>query len=379
MFLYNYFQSIDIFFEFVHDLPNLLEQVNLEDHEQIQKRYQLIESSCIKTKNENGSIAELENNITENVLKTLKEDYRFKLTRSSGILSKPETYQINHFYLHSFIENNDIMSEIYNNSLNQTKMSIQRIRKGDTLVNLPFYLNHKDKNNRFIRSELLLDHTTRKLVYKNNMDFETYQKDETSFISGKAIPFLNEFRLDNHIIALPEHGSKYTPACDAFIMNARVNKIAIPKASVLRVSIHFLDQIKIAQNKILILPKILVPYFGTTITCIELSHTWREKTDDILQLLTQLKTKISDGRETDLAKTILKEYKANQEKTKTFFRFMDTDMLALLLELTEQYQDILKERVRKNISSDLNLRYRIVSFKIKLLSTLLYATIASSA
>jgi hypothetical protein len=348
-------------------LRGLLEQANPEDHVQIKKRYQLIEISCIKTKNKNGSVADLEKNITENVLKTLKENFRFNLTRSSSILSQHEAYQIKHYYLKSFIENNDMMSEIYNNSLNQTKMSIQRIRKGDTLVNLPFYLNKKDKKNRFIRSELLLDHSTGKLVFKNNIDLETYQKDETSFISGKAIPFLNEFRLDNHIIALPEHGSKYTPACDAFIMNARANKIAIPEASVLRVSIHFLDQLKIAQNKILILPKILVPYFGTSITCIELSRTWREKTDNILQLLNQLKSKISDGKETDMAKTILNEFKTNQEKTKTFFRFMDTDMLDLLLELTEQYQNILKERLNQNISSTLNLQYRIVSFKIKLL------------
>jgi hypothetical protein len=362
----NMTETVQILFQ-DYLLRGLLEQSQKDDHIQIMERYHQIEDIVQQTKQEKGSIADLEEHISQSILGNCSEYFWFKLTRSSIILSQLETFQIKHFYLHYFIENNDLMSEIYNKSLNQTKMSIQRIRKGETIINLPFYINQRDSNNRYTRTELLLDFVENKLVYKKNMDYQNYENNENTFISGKAIPFLNEFRLGDHIIGLPEHGSKYSPACDAFIINARLNHIPLPEASILRISIHFLDQLIIAKDRVLLIPKILVPYFGSEITCLQFSEKWRIIVDEIDHLLSFIRECVKDGKESDIAKKIAIEEKTKTTKSQTIARFMDKEMLRLLLELTENYQEILLERSKQNVSRELNLQYRVVSFKIKLI------------
>ena len=348
-------------------LAGVIKQSNTEEHKIIEERFANIAKSLQESKQNNASIADLESNITQEILSHLHKEYQFKLTRSSQILSCPEKYGIDHFYLSAFLEMNDKMTTVYNDSLNQTKMSIQRIRKGETTVNLPFYINREGKDGRYSRTELYFNHISRELNFKQDADYVVYQKNKKSFISGKAIPFLNEFRLDKKLIALPEHGSKYTPACDTFIKNSRKIGLDIPEAKILRISLHFLDQLGLAGNRMLILPKILIPFFGKEISCLDFSTTWRSKTIEIKDLLDMIKRFVCDGRETKLAQQILQSYLRKEEKSLIYQKFMDEEMLSVLIELTQDYHLVLIERSKKNISLALKNKYETITFKIKLL------------
>lgn len=348
-------------------LKGLFEQSELIERSEIQTRYNNIDSELLSTEKSNGTITDLQKNIILIVLNQLKEPYRFTLTKSSIILTNPELFHISHFYLDNFKKNNELMNSTYNESLNQSKMSIQRIHKGEVFVNLPFYLNIYNDNNRYTRKELFLNFEKQTFYFKDNGEYVQLNPFHTSFISGKAIPFLNEFRMDDKAIALPEQGSKYTPACDAFIVNARKKGLLIPQANTIRISICFLDNLKLAKNKYLILPKVLVPFFGNQITCLELSQNWRKVVKEISNLLNKMKLEIKDGREVFVANTLLTQISKKQSTNDTIAKFMDKEMLSLLLDQAEIYKNILQERVNKKEDRSINLRFRTVSFQIKIM------------
>jgi len=337
-------------------MQGILDQSDPGEHPVIQERFNLCLSSLKEAVQENSSLADFELKVAERIQCFLFEENRMKVTKSSKIFASL-SYGIKNWYLQEFMNNPDRMIDVYNESLNETKMSIQRLRKNEALISIPFYVNCKDVTGRMKRFSLFWNSRHQKLMFKNSMGWEEFIAEKTEgFITGKAIPFLNELRLEHNAIALPEQGSKYTPACDAFIKNLRQNGLNIPEAHIIRVAVNFLDNLVLMGDRKLILPFILIPYFAKEISCKEFSQNWRKVVKEIETILQYVRDFVPDGKEYFFASHLSLQG-----------RFMHPEMKVFLQELVEQYKEILSRRAKQVKNGALQKEYKSVQFKIKIL------------
>lgn len=247
--------------------------------------------------------------------------------------------------------------EAYNQSLNEAKIDIQRIRLINDLYNIPFYLNILDANNKIERVQLFLDKNNKILFYKiSGESYKQLDENINGFIIGKAVPFINELRLYPNAIGLPEQGSKYLPAADALIRNLRKSKIDIPICRTIRIGLNFLDNLSLNGNLKIVLPEILRPFFGNIIDCNEFSLKWRATATEIFKFLEEL-NEFKEGQEVKAAKFIL-------EKNK----FIDTKLLnlakKLLVELDERTATLSIKK--SNASAEERQRVQILRFELEL-------------
>ncbi len=142
---------------------------------------------------------------------------------------------------------------------------IQRIKLNDNFIN-SIYANVSQYGN-IERNQLFLNKTTKDLLYRDtlNRDYKRLEEAKGSFITGKAIPFLSELCISPNAIALPEQGSKYSPAVNYFIKNLRNAGLNVPDCLIIRIGLNFLDNLNLAGDFTLNLPKMLHPFFGSTI------------------------------------------------------------------------------------------------------------------
>lgn len=346
-----------LFFDYL--LKGLLEQAySPKDREEIKDRSNNLINYLKDSTDSQTTITDLETLIFEFISKDLGIENKINLLKSSIIFASPKNFGINNFFLNIALKETEAFINAYNKALNETKLDIQRIRLINDLYNIPFYINTSDANGKIKRIQLFLEKNRKILLYKKQWgkSYKEVSEPQDGFITGKAIPFINELRIFPNTIALPEQGSKYVPAADAFIRNLRFSKIDVPKCRTIRICLNFLDNLKLKEDFTLILPKIFEPFFGTTITCSELALNWRVISNEIFKILEELK-KFKEGQEVKEARFIL-------EKNK----FMSFKLKCLIKELLDELDERTKElRTKKNYATTYErLRVQILRFEIEL-------------
>jgi hypothetical protein len=304
------------------------------------------------------SISDFEILISEYLLDKTNNSKKFNLTKSSIIFNNLELYNISNYFLSIALSNTESFADSYDNSLNKAKLNIQRIAEINKYYNLPFYAYISDSENNIKRFNIYIDYEKKELYYKNNETNDLISFDNNNIlILGKAIPFLNELRLSPNMIALPEHGSKYSPASDNLIKNLRSQGIDIPECKTLRVSINLLDNLRILQDFELILPYFLHPFFNEITDCCTLSKNWRGVISEIDTILTKLK-EFKDGQDHKEADYIIKTNKfINHE----FYTLLNNTILELNKMLN------IARIERENQTKEFRNRKNILNFKIKLM------------
>lgn len=304
----------------------------------------------------NSTISDLESLIFTYISKDIGFDYNINLLRSSLIFMSPVKYGLKHYFLNLSKNYTEKFVNAYNDALNKTRINMQRIRLNNNFYNIPFYVNINN-DGKIDRNQLLLDNTRKVFLYRNslinkNIDVENIN---SKFITGKAIPFLSELSIYPNAVALPEQGSKYTPAVDYFINNLR-NFINVPNSRIIRIGLNFLDNLEFNGDYILNLPKIFHPFFGNSIKCIDLSLTWRRIVEDIYSILGSL-NEFDEGQYVKEALFIIKKN-----------MFIEPDFLNLLKDLIFSLNE-LKENIkikRHNTKDEERLRLKTLDFEIEL-------------
>ena len=307
---------------------------------------------------ENISITDFEINISDYLLSETNNRNCFKLSKSSYILSNKMEYNISDYFLLIAKSNTDIFIEAYNRSLNETKLNIQRLNDINKYNNIPFYGFILEQDNRYRRSNIFLDSQSNEFLYRDLYNNKYRHIDDDTIVSGKALMFLNELRLYPNIMALPEYGSKYSVAADVFIKHLRENMIQVPQCSTMRFSVNFLDNLKLLKEEYIIsLPKIFYPFFGSRISCYDLSDKWRAVVDEIYMLLIKL-NEYKWGKELKEAKYIIN---INKFITKESISILNTT----LNELEEMM--LVARKDKKMISKEFRNKMNLLRFKIKLI------------
>jgi len=346
-----------LYFDYL--LKGLLEQAYLpENKEDIINRSNNLINYIKSNINPLSTITDIETLAFKFINKDLGDRFNLNLLKSSTIFSSPRNFGLNNFFFNILMKETSAFIETYNQSLNEAKIDIQRIRLINDLYNIPFYLNILDANNKIERVPLFLNKNNKNLFYKRFG--ESYkQLDETTngFIIGKAVPFINELRLYPNAIALPEQGSKYLPAADAFIRNLRKLKIDVPECRTIRISLNYLDNLDLNGKLELNLPEILKPFFGNIIDCKEFSFKWRATANEIFRFLEELK-EFKEGQEVKAAKFILENNK-----------FIDPKLLNLLKELLIELEErtVTLSIKKSDASAEEKQRVQILRFELELL------------
>jgi len=201
---------------------------------------------------------------------------------------------------------------------------------------------------------------TYKLEYRGKGKWiEVNETPSSAFITGKAIPFLNELRLFNKRIALPESGSKYTPACKAMVQLLRDNGIQIPEASILRIGLNCLDHLDLAKEFRLQIPSILQPFFGEQITAVQFSQNWRSVCQRIQAVLEETTHFVEDQQ------IRLVEKWFSDPETRAI-SMMEPRLQKLLRKTAQNYQQS-RERKRQHPSDEAFEAFRIERWKLNLL------------
>jgi hypothetical protein len=345
-----------LYFDYL--LKGLLEQVYLpESKEEIINRsnnlIDFIESKVTPL----TTIADLEIIAFKFITKDLGEKFNLNLSKSSTIFSSPKDFGLNNFFFNILMKETSTFIEAYNQSLNETKIDIQRIRLINDLYNIPFHLNLIDKNNKIERIPLFLDNNKNLFYKRSGESYKQLDEKIIGFIIGKAIPFINELRLYPNAIALPEQGSKYLPAADAFIRILRNYKIDVPECRTIRIGLNFLDNLSLNGNFKLVLPEVLKPFFGNIIDCSEFSLKWRNTATEIYEFLEELK-EFKEGQEVKAANFIL-------EKNK----LIDVKLLKLLKELLVELEErtVTLSIKKADASAEERQRVQILRFELELL------------
>lgn len=281
-------------------------------------------------------------------------------TQSSEIFQQPKNYDIQHTMQSILFEQPFLFMECYNEALNETRMSIQRMVIQDSLLNIPYYVNRRFDRNQYYRTALFMDVRSRKLYFREQGQLQEWIPEKSDgFITGKAIPFLNELRMNGNAIALPESGSKYTPACKAMIRLLRERGISVQVTNIIRIGLHFLDHLYLQKEYQLLMPPILQPFFGDSVSTESFSQTWRTRCDDIREILHGSK-RWSEDQQIRLVEEWL------SDPAKKALSFMDTRLKSILLKTFQAYQ-IAKE-AKQNKASELSIEaFRIEKWKLNLL------------
>lgn len=345
-----------LYFDYL--LKGLLEQVYLpENKEDIIKRSNNFITYIKSNINPLSTITDLETMAFKFITKDLGEKFNFNLSKSSTIFSSQKDFGLNNFFFNVLMKETSTFIEAYNQSLNETKIDIQRIRLINGLYKIPFHLNLIDKNNRIERIPLFLDNNKNLFYKRSGESYIQLNENTNGFIIGKAIPFINELRIYPNAIALPEQGSKYLPAADAFIRNLRNSKIDVPECRTIRIGLNFLDNLSLNGNFKLNLPEILKPFFGNIINCNEFSFKWRATANEIFKFLEELK-EFKEGQEVKAAKFILENNK-----------FIDSKLLNLLKELLIELEErtVTLSIKKSDASAEEKQRVQILRFELDLL------------
>lgn len=281
-------------------------------------------------------------------------------TKSSFIFQHPKEYGIDHWTLQLLLEKPQLFQECYNEALRETRMSIQRMTVKDRHMNIPYYINLTNEKGEYIRTSLTMNRQTNQLEYRGKGKWiEVNEAPSSAFITGKAIPFLNELRFFNKRIALPESGSKYTPACKVMVRLLRDNGIQIPEASILRIGLNFLDHLDVAKTFRLQIPPILQPFFGEQITAAQFSQTWRSVCQQIQAVLEETTHYVEDQQI-----RLTEKWLADPESIA--IRMMEPRLQKLLRKTVQIYQQS-REQKRQHPSDEAFEAFRVDRWKLNLL------------
>ncbi len=309
----------------------------------------------------NGSYTDWQLKVIRFMEQSMNAPDTLSYTKSSHIFQHPEEYGIGHWLFHLLREKSELFMNCYNEALNETKMSIQRIVVRDSMMNIPYYLNRMFDVNRYYRTALYMHTETKKLYFRESGRWIEFDPPlDHGFITGKAIPFLNELRLLDKTIALPESGSKYTPACKAMVRLLRENNVDLPKESgIIRIGLNFLDHIHLKTEYQLQIPAMLQPYFGKSLSTDQFSKTWRVVCEQIQEILTG-----SKRYEEDQQVRLVEEWFADDYSKA--LSFMDPAMRSLLWKTYQDYQDAREKKQNKASDSSIS-TFRVEKWKLNLL------------
>jgi len=345
-----------LFYDYL--LKGLLEQAYYQnDKDKIIERSKNLVKFIKENINSNSTIADLEFLIFVYIAKNLGFQDNIKLLKSSFIFASPQDFGLNHFFLNLSINSTESFINAYNNALNETQIKIQRIKLNDNFYNIPFYANVSQYGN-IERNQLFLNKTTKALLYRDtlNRDYKRLEEAKGSFITGKAIPFLSELCISPNAIALPEQGSKYSPAVNYFIKNLRNAGLNVPDCLIIRIGLNFLDNLNLAGDFTLNLPKMLHPFFGSTINCVNFSLNWRKVVEEIYSILGDLNN-FDEGQ-------FVKEAEFIVQKNK----YLDPKFLELIINLISYLNEGLENlRNRKSdATEEEHLKVQIIKLEIEL-------------
>lgn len=281
-------------------------------------------------------------------------------TKSSEIFQTPSSFDIEHSTMQILLDQPEVFMECYNEALNEARLSIQRMVVKDSMLNIPYYINRLYDGKHYSRTALYMHIQTKKLYFREKGRWlEFSASSDHGFITGKAIPFLNELRSLDKTIALPESGSKYTPACKAMIRLLREKGIEVPVSPIIRIGLNFLDHLSLKKDYQLTLPGIFHPFFGQTISTEQFSQTWREICRHIESILEDSKWYEEDQQ------IRLAEKWFSEENSKAL-SYMDPPMKNLLYKTIQSYH-VARERKQASASKSAISSFRTEKWKLNLL------------
>lgn len=327
---------------------------------EVKQRIQAFEQYLESHQAWEGSFSDWQGHAIRFMETALPLDTAVQYTKSSYIFSHPEAYDINSWTLRLLLEKPGLFQDCYNEALNETRMSIQRMTIKDRYMNIPYYLNHQNERGEHYRTPLVMNMRTNSLGYRDKGQWR--KLDEASsqaFITGKAIPFLNELRFYNKTIALPESGSKYVPACKAMVRLLRENGIPIPESSIVRIGVNFLDHLQLAKEYRIVIPPILKPFFGEIVTASQFSETWRSVCQRIQSILAETAQFVEDQQIRLIEKWFA-------DPCNTAIHMMEPAMQKLLWKTAQSYQKA-KEHKQNHASEEAVDSFRIERWKLNLL------------
>ncbi len=269
-----------------HCLIPLLAQTESNIHKKaILARSQLMTSHLSSRLKKESSLLDLEKEAFQFFSQQLSIENEISLVSSSEMHFSPFAYGISQTLFQLAVHETSPFANSYNQSLDDEKKPIQRIKPNQNYLPLPFYYL-RENNGEIFRHPIALSVDSRKLYYQNQKQFTPFEPDPYySRIIGKAMPLLNELSSSPDMMAMPEDGSKYSSACKRWTMLLREQGLAKEPIRIIRIGLNVLDNLYLADEHIITMPSFLKNAFGHQISSKEIPSQWKMIHGQAQQLL----------------------------------------------------------------------------------------------